>query len=71
MIPGNCLVCAFVIWLVYGGKIITSTRPGTRVPHWLVKCRDGTVRHFRVRRDIFPPPFCYLLFLGRFEKIGR
>jgi len=70
MIPGNCLVCALAIWLVHGGEIIRSYRPGTRIPHWLVKCRDGLIRHFTVEKNILPKPFCYLVFLGRFERSG-
>lgn len=67
MIPGNCLICSLVIWLLYGGKIILSRRPGTRIPHWLVRCRDGRIRHFKVRREFLPGPFAVVLFLGRIE----
>lgn len=69
MIPGNCLICAGLIWLVHGGSVITSKRPGTKIPHWLVKCRDGSIRHFIVARDILPAPLCYVVFLGRIEKV--
>ena len=70
MIPGNCLICAFFLWLFKGGSIIMAYRPGTSVPHWMVKCRDGSLRHFKVVKDILPWPLCYVLFLGTFEKKG-
>lgn len=68
---GNCLFCAVVLWLRYGGKIIMSYRPGTRVPHWMVVDRTGLLRHFRVVRNIMPWPLCYVVFLGRFEALGN
>ncbi len=70
MFPCNCFICAIILWLIYGGKFIASNRPGTRIPHWLVVCRDGSIRHFKISRDIFPPPFCYLISLGSIEKIS-
>jgi hypothetical protein len=70
MFFGNCLFCAVVLWLRYGGKIIMSYRPGTRVPHWMVVDRSGSLRHFRVVRNIMPWPMCYVIFLGRFESLG-
>lgn len=68
---GNCFVCACVIWCIYGGKWVTTTRTGTRVPHWLVKCKDGKVRHFVVVRDILPKPLGYFLFVGKVEALGH
>ena len=70
MIPGNCFVCAVVLWVFYGGELIKSYRPGTRIPHWIVLCRDGHLRHFTVVRDLLPDPFYWILFLGRFERIN-
>ena len=67
MIPGNCLIGAVLIWLIYGGTIVRSYRLGTRIPHWVVVCRDGRLRHFTATRDFLPPPLSYVLFLGRFE----
>mgnify|MGYP000981782478 CR=1 FL=1 len=70
MIPGNCLVCAIVVWIVYGGRIVIASRePGDRhgTSHFLVRDRQGRWRNFRRVRDVLPYPLCLLLFLGRFE----
>jgi hypothetical protein len=71
MIPGNCLFCAYVLWIWTGGTIVKTYRPGTRIPHWVVLGRDGHLRHFKVVRDLLPEPFHYIVFLGRFERISR
>lgn len=71
MVFGNCLFCAFFIWLRYGGRIITSFRPGTRVPHWMVVDRQGNLRHFQVVQNILPWPLCYVVFVGRFEIVRK
>jgi len=70
MIPGNCLICAVLIWIWTGGTIIRTYRPGTRIPHWVVLGRDGHVRHFTVVKDLLPYPLHSIIFLGRFERIG-
>jgi hypothetical protein len=70
MIPGNCLVCAFFIWIWTGGSIIKTYRPGTRIPHWVVLGRDNKVRHFTVVRDILPQGIHCFFFLGKFEVIS-
>ena len=64
---GNCLVGACVIWCLHGGRWVSTTRIGTRVPHWLIVCKDGKVRHFTVVKDILPKPLNYLLFIGKVE----
>lgn len=70
MIFGNCLFCAFVLWIRYGGKIIMSYRPNTYVPHWMVVDRNGLLRHFKVVRNVMPWPLCYVIFMGKFEALG-
>lgn len=73
MIPGNCLVCAVIAWVIHGGKIVIAARePGDRygTSHFLVRDRRGRWRNFRRVKDILPYPLCLLLFLGRFEVRG-
>lgn len=70
MIPGNCFICAVLIWIWTGGTMIKTLRPGTRIPHWVVLGRDGHVRHFTVTRDLLPDPFHWIIFLGRFERVS-
>lgn len=40
------------------------------VPHFFVGAADGSWWHFKRARDVFPPPFCYLWFKGRFEQLS-
>jgi len=65
MLPGNCLVCALLIWLRYGGRIIRTR--GRSNCHYAVRCRDGKRRQFKVRWPLLPWPFGVLLFIGHFE----
>ncbi len=70
MIPGNCFMYAVLLWLWHGGSMVRTYRLGTNIPHWVVMCQDGKVRHFTVVKDFLPHPFCLALFLGRFEVVS-
>jgi hypothetical protein len=68
---GNCLVCAFFIYFKErhnNPKFILTNRPGTLVPHFMVRSTTG-FHHYKTVKDILPFPFCYLLFKGEFQTI--
>ncbi len=67
----NCFIGAICLAIYHRSTTYKGIRqPGTSVPHYLIKARDGTWWHFKRRYDIFPPPFCYLLFVGDFCKLS-
>ena len=63
---GNCLLGAVRIWLIYGGsfRIIKGM-------HFIVDCRDGRTRHFRVVKDILPWPLHWMWFWGVYSITQR
>lgn len=68
---GNCLTGAILLlWTQRNERprLILKTRPGTRVPHFMVKTKAG-VHHYRVEEEILPWPMCYLVFKGRFQTV--
>lgn len=68
---GNCLVCALVLlWRERASRprFILRRRPGTIVPHFMVRS-DAGLHHYRVVKDVLPWPLCYLLFKGRFQTV--
>ena len=67
---GNCLLGALALaWRHRTCRIGAFT--GWRVPHLYVVAPDGRAWHFRVVEDVFPAPWCYLCFRGRFEELKR
>lgn len=69
---GNCLVGA--LFLIYkerknNPKFILRKRPGTLVPHFMVRTKDK-LHHYNVKRDILFWPFCYLIFNGEFQTVN-
>jgi hypothetical protein len=72
---GNCIVCALLLKMVYGGKIRRITTHDGGPKHWIVKLPNGELWHFK-KKSYFPwyvlPGFMkYLLFSGSFEKLGN
>lgn len=68
---GNCLTGAMVLlWTKRDERpqLLLKTRPGTRVPHFMVKSDTG-IHHYRTERDLLPWPLCYLIFQGRFQTV--
>lgn len=68
---GNCLTGAtLLMWKERKNrpKFILKIRPGTRVPHFMVKSDSG-LHHYRVSKDILPWPMCYIVFRGRFQTV--
>ena len=61
--------------LFYGGKIFTLGSEigakGRQVEHYMLRDRNGRVRHFKRVFDFLPEPFCYYCFIGKIERSGR
>lgn len=69
---GNCLTGAlFLLWKERKNKpkLILRRRIGTRVPHFMVKSKEK-LHHYKVEKDLFPWPFCYMMFKGKFETVN-
>jgi hypothetical protein len=68
-IPGNCLIGALVLMVRLRSLRVRAMRSQCGLPHFYVLDRRGRGYHFRLVRDFLPPPFCFLLFLGRFAEL--
>lgn len=66
---GNCLVGALYLTYKLWPAKITMLWRGRTIPHFYVIDANGAKWHFKVVEDVFPDPFCYLVFLGRFERL--
>jgi hypothetical protein len=68
---GNCLTgAALLMWTKRreNPRLLLKTRPGTKVPHFMVRSDTG-VHHYRTERDFLPWPLCYVVFEGRFQTV--
>jgi hypothetical protein len=68
---GNCFLGSLILFWKkrkYNPKIIIGFRPGTVVPHFIVKTQKYFY-HYRTEKDILPWPFCYLVFKGSFQVL--
>lgn len=70
---GNCLIGALV--LLYKERhntpiFIMKYRPGTLVPHFMVRTSDNKLHHYNTVKDILFWPLCYLLFQGQFQSVN-
>lgn len=72
---GNCFCYAHIMRLIYGGEIFTVEQEpfakGRRVKHYMLRDRNGKIRHFKRILNFLPPPFCNFLFLGKIEVSGK
>lgn len=69
---GNCLTGALFLMLRERRnrpKFIIRVRPGTFVPHFMVRTKDK-LHHYRVIKDILCWPFCYLVFRGELQTVS-
>jgi hypothetical protein len=69
---GNCFLGSFVLLWKHRAsdpKFILRVRPGTWVPHFMVKTNEG-LHHYRVVKNFLPWPFSYLIFHGRFQTVN-
>lgn len=68
---GNCLAGAlFLFWKERNNSptLLLRARPGTKIPHFMVKSSNG-LHHYRVSKEILPWPLCYIVFRGRFQTV--
>lgn len=72
---GNCYCWALILRMFYGGEIFVHGSEigakGRPVTHYMLRDRNGRIRHFKRVLDIFPPPFCFLCFVGKIEASGK
>ena len=72
---GNCYCWAYILKLRYGGEIFTHGSElgtkGRQIEHYMLRDRNGTVRHFKRVFDFLPKPFCYYCFIGKIERSGK
>ena len=72
---GNCYIWAYVLKAIYGGTVFTmGSEPGPRgrdIKHYLLRDKNGKIRHFKRKFDFLPKPLCYYCFIGKIESSGR
>lgn len=72
---GNCYCWSLVLKMIYGGKIFSIDGEfgpkGMNVKHYMLRGRDGRVRHFRRVFNFLPPPLSTFLFVGKIESSGK
>lgn len=72
---GNCYCWSHILRLIYGGTIFTVSQElgpkGANVRHYMLRDRNGKVRHFKRVMNILPPPFSNLVFIGKIESSGK
>jgi hypothetical protein len=68
---GNCFINGLYLWcrLGFRGIPVIRTRPGTLVPHLMIK-QKNCMWHFRVEKNFLPSPCHVFVFKGIYEKIG-
>ena len=68
---GNCFVNGLYLWyrLKFRGVPVIYTRPGTLIPHLMIKQKD-CMWHFTVETNVLPFPCHVLFFKGTYERIG-
>ena len=49
-------------------KFIMKYRPGTSVPHFMVRTKDQ-LHHFKADKNLLPWPFNHVFFEGQFQTI--
>jgi hypothetical protein len=66
---GNCFINGLIFRLTYGkGKLKLVRREDNRnVPHLIIDF-DDHFWHFKCLKEIFPWPFSYVFFKGRYER---
>jgi len=66
---GNCVTQGLYLWykLKFRGVPIIKTRPGTLIPHLMIKQKD-CLWHFTVKENILPVPCHIFFFKGRYEQ---
>jgi len=61
--------------LIYGGSIFTIKEEvgpkGRTIKHYMLRDRNGKIRHFKRVFDFLPPPLCFIIFVGKIESSGK
>jgi hypothetical protein len=72
---GNCFICAYVLRVIYGGEVFTMGSElgpkGRDIKHYMLRDKNGRIRHFKRKIDFLPPPLCYYCFIGKIESSGK
>jgi hypothetical protein len=72
---GNCYCWALILKFFHGGEVFTLGSEvgakGREVEHYMLKDRNGRIRHFKRVFDFLPEPLCYFCFIGKIEKSGK
>jgi len=72
---GNCYCWALILKLIHGGQVFAINQElgvrGRNVKHYMLKDRNGRIRHFKRTFDFLPPPLCFLCFVGKIESSKR
>jgi len=72
---GNCFCWAWILKFIYGGELFTLGSEigakGQEVEHYMLKDKNGTIRHFKRVLNILPYPLHLYFFVGRIESSGK
>lgn len=72
---GNCFCYAYLMKVIYGGQVFTvENEPfhkGRQVKHYMLRDKNGKIRHFKRIFNFLPPPFCNFIFVGKIEISGN
>ena len=72
---GNCYCWAFILKLRYGGEIFTHGSElgakGREVEHYMLRDRNGTVRHFKRVFDFLPSLYVTIVSLVRLNNLVK
>jgi hypothetical protein len=72
---GNCFCWAYILKFIYGGEVFSvSQEPffkGRNVRHYMLRDRNGKIRHFKRVFNFLPPPFCNFIFICKLEISGK
>lgn len=72
---GNCFCWAYILKFIYGGEVFSVAQEpffkGRNVRHYMLRDRNGKIRHFKRVFNFLPPPFCNFIFIGKLEISGK
>ena len=72
---GNCFCWAYILKFIYGGEVFSIEQEpffkGRNIRHYMLRDKNGKIRHFKRVFNFLPPPFCNFIFIGKLEISGR
>ena len=72
---GNCFCWALILKCIYGGELFTLGSEigakGQEVEHYMLRDKNGTIRHFKRVLNILPYPLHLYFFVGKIESSGK